>query len=159
MRTLTKFLTQDEVRSLGPKERDEYVRNTILEILNRHRRGVIVSQVSALTPFSRVTVAKHLDMLVALGEAYKIERGNLSIYYRNGKVIHESDLRSRRVGGRLYTFYKLENDEGQFIYIQEKEEDAFRSTKVKGGIMISLSDFPDFVRELEKFGRYGIRSE
>jgi len=98
-------------------------------------------------------------MLVALGEAYKIERGNLSIYYRNGKVIHESDLRSRRVGGRLYTFYKLENDEGQFIYIQEKEEDAFRSTKVKGGIMISLSDFPDFVRELEKFGRYGIRSE
>lgn len=146
-----KILSPEEIKILSPSDRDSYIQSIILEILKMNQRGITIFQISSKVSFSRPTIAKHLDMLVAIGEAYKIQRGNLSIYYKNGKVVHETDVESTSISDKIYTFYKLENDEGKFLYIQEKELDEFRSPRVKGGVMINEKDIPNFLRELERF--------
>jgi hypothetical protein len=46
---------------------------------------------------------------------------------------------------------QLDNNEGEFIYVQEKEVDELRSIKVRGGIMINATVAPEFVRNLRDF--------
>jgi predicted transcriptional regulator len=148
------ILSQNEIQVLSPQERDFYIRNVILEMLKLNdRQGITVSQIVSVTNFNRMTVSKHLDILVAIGEAYKIQRGNLFIYYKNGKIVHETDVQSVVYSEKNYTFYKLENNEGKFVYIQEKELDEMRVPIVKGGIMINLRDIPNFLTKLAEFSK------
>ena|SRR2546427_11266484 len=148
------ILSQEEVKALRPRERDAYIEKIILEILRLNARGVIISQVSDQTGFSRDTVSKHLDRLSAIREAYKVDRG-VSVYYKNGKVADEQDLKVLTSDDRTYTLYKLENEDGKFIYIQEREIDEFRSVKVRGGIMINAKDFKTFLTGLQNFALEG----
>lgn len=145
-----KIFTQEKIKRLSPSERDNYIQNIILEILGLNKY-VTVSQLSEQLPFSRPTVTKHLEMLTAIGEAYRIQMGNLSVYLKNGKIVHEADVQSIVVHDKIYTFYKLKNQEGDFLYIQEKYLDEFRSPKVKGGIMINSRDLPIFLEKLQTF--------
>lgn len=145
-----KILSTEEIKHLSPSERDYYIQNVILEILNLNK-AVTISQIDDKLPFSRSTIAKHLEMLTAIGEAYKIQMGNLSIYSKNGKVVHEADVQSIVVDDKTYTFYKLKNQEGDFLYVQERVLDEFRSPKVKGGITINARDLPAFLERLQKF--------
>lgn len=146
------ILSPNEVQVLSPQERDFYIRNVVLEILRSNdRQGITVSQVVSATNFNRMTVGKHLDVLVAIGEAYKVQRGNLFIYYKNGKIVHETDFQSIALNDKSYTFYKLENNDGKFVYIQERELDECRVSQIKGGIMISVKDVPHFLTKLREF--------
>lgn len=146
------MLTSMKIKILPPQEKDFYIRNMILEILKLNdRRGITVSQIASATHFNRMTISKHLDVLVATGEAYKIQRGNLFIYYKNGKIVHETNLESVVFLDKTYSLYKLENNEGKFIYIQEKELDEFRVPQVKGGVMINMKDIPNFLKKLHEF--------
>jgi len=145
-----KIFTQEKIKRLSPSERDNYIENIILEILGLNKY-VTVSQLSEQLPFSRPTVTKHLEMLTAIGEAYRIQMGNLSVYSKNGKIVHEADVQSIVVHDKIYTFYKLKNQEGDFLYIQEKYLDEFGSPKVKGGIMINSRDLPIFLEKLQTF--------
>lgn len=148
------ILSQNEIQVLSPQERDFYIRNVILEMLKLNdRQGITVSQIVSATNFNRMTISKHLDILVAIGEAYKIQRGNLFIYYKNGKIVHETDVQSVVYSEKNYTFYKLENNEGKFVYIQEKELDEMRVPHVKGGIMINMRDLPNFLAKLGEFSK------
>lgn len=145
-----KIFSADEIKRLSPSERDSYIQNIILEILGLNKH-VTISQLSEQLPFSRPTVTKHLEMLTAIGEAYCIQMGNLSVYSKNGKIVHEADVQSMVVHNKTYTFYKLKNQEGDFLYIQERILDEFRSPKVKGGIMINARDLPIFLNKLQDF--------
>lgn len=125
---------------------------TILEILRLSRRGVTVSEVSSKTGFSRPTVSKHLDILVATGEAYKVEHGNLSIYLKNGEVAHPDAIQRIQFEDRVYVLYRLRNEEGDFVYIQECEPDEYRTNvRVKGGITIPMNQLDTFISGLTCF--------
>ena len=145
------IIAQEELRSLRPKDRDQYVQKLILKILELNQRGVTVSEIADHTKINRNTVASHMKTLVAVREAYSINRGNLSIFYKNGKVVHARSMEHRFLNDRFYKFYRLENEQGKFIYIQERQLDEFRTIKVKGGIMINDRDFDRFWTELRKF--------
>ncbi len=146
------IFSPEKIQALPPKEKDFYIRNVILEILRLNTmKGITVSQLTETTGFNRMTLSKHLDVLVATGEAYRVQRGNLSIFYKNGKLVDESDMGSIIFSDKTYTFYKLENNEGSFIYIQEKELDEFRVPQVKGGVMVSMKDVPNFLLKLQEF--------
>ena len=145
-----KILSGEEIKRLSPSERDNYIQNVILEVLSLNKR-LTVSQIAEQLPFSRHTVTKHLEMLTAIGEAYRIQMGNLSIFSKNGKVVHETDVQSMVIQDKRYTFYKLKNQEGDFLYIQEKVLDEFNSQKVKGGIMVNARDLPNFFEKLQAF--------
>ena len=149
-----KIFKNEEIKRLSPSERDSYIQNTILEILGMNKH-VTISQLSEQLPFSRPTITKHLDMLTAIGEAYCIQMGNLSVYSKNGKIVHEADLQSIVAQDKSYTFYKLQNQEGDFVYIQERYLDEYKSPKVKGGVMINSRDIPFFLEKLKSFTNGG----
>jgi|SRR5438552_1068566 len=142
-------LPYKEIRGLAPRERDTYIENVILRLLENSPKGVTVSDVATHTRYSRPTVSKHLDVLVATGEAYRVERGNLSIFYKNGKILDEVDSNSVSTPEKTYTFYLLENEDGRFLYIQEKELDEHMSSRVRGGITISLKDIPEVISKIQ----------
>ncbi len=142
----------EELPSLRPKDRDQYVEKVIIQILELNSQGATVSEIAKRTKINRNTIASHLKTLVATREAYSICRGKLSIYYKNGKVIHARSLEHRFPNDRFYKFYRLENENGKFIYIQERQLDEFRAIKVNGGIIIKDKDFVPFMKELQNFG-------
>jgi hypothetical protein len=145
------ILSSEEVQALKPMERENYVRSLIKNILSMNENGVMASEIVDATNLNRITVTKHLEYLVAIREAYKSDRGSGSIYYINGRLIHPTDRLSVPIENKIYEFFKLENAEGHFVFIQEKEEDELRAKTVKGGIMIRCQDLFKFMDGLQKF--------
>jgi hypothetical protein len=147
------MLSAKEVQALKPLERENYVRSVIKKILNANENGVMSSEIVEATNLNRITVTKHLEYLVAIREAYKSDRGSGSIYYQNGRLVHPTDRLSVPIGNKVYDFIKLENAEGKFVFIQEKEQDELRLKTVKGGIMIRCEDLSVFMDGLKNFMR------
>jgi hypothetical protein len=147
------MLSAEEVQALKPLERENYVRSVIKRILNANENGVMSSEIVEATNLNRITVTKHLEYLVAIREAYKSDRGSGSIYYQNGRLVHPTDRLSVPIGNKVYDFIKLENAEGKFVFIQEKEQDELRLKTVKGGIMIRCEDLSAFMDGLKNFMR------
>lgn len=143
--------TQKEVLSMSPKNRDKYMEHIVLKILRLNPQGVTIPEISAATRLYRNTITKHLNRLVAIREAYKIERGAVSIYYKNGKVMHARTVEHSFANDKRYSFFRLVNDEEKSVYIQEKETNSFGTVKVKGGIIIRDENFLEFMKELQKF--------
>ncbi len=148
---IPKVLPTKEVIAMRPQDRERYIEGIILKILELNPRGVTISEIERKTSFYRDTVAKHLERLAATREAYRVARGNLAVYYKNGQVVHATDVKDTTSPNRNYTFYKLENEDGKFIYVQEKELDEFRAIRVKGGIMIDARYALQLIKELQNF--------
>lgn len=140
-----------DLKNMRPKDRDEAVQKLLLQMLDLNSQGVTIGELSEQTRISRPTLASHMKTLVATREAYENKRGKLSVFYKNGKVVHAKSTECR-FNDRFYKFFRLRNEQGKFIYIQERQIDEFRATKVNGGIMIKDEDFFVFLKELQKFG-------
>jgi hypothetical protein len=149
--TPSMILSPEEIQALKPTERENYVRSLIKGILSINENGVMASEIVTATHLNRVTVTKHLEYLVAIREAYKSDRGTGAVYYVNGRLVHSTDRLSVAIGNKIYDFFKLENAEGNFVFIQEIEQDELRSKTVKGGIMIRCEDLHQFMDGLRKF--------
>ena len=145
------ILKPEDVLSMNPQDRDKYVERLLLQILELNLQGATRSEIRDATGLDRATITKHLDRLLAIREAYRIERGILSIYYKNGKVIHARNIEHKFANDKRYSFFRLVNDEGKFTYIQEKETNSFGTVKVKGGILIRDEALMEFIKELQKF--------
>ena len=146
-----KVLPVKEVISMRPQDRQHYVEKIMLRMLEMNARGVTIPEIAARTSFYRDTVAKHLEKLVATREAYRVTRGNVSIYYKNGQVVHATDVKDASSPNRTYSFYKLENEDGKFVYVQEKEVDEVRAVTVRGGIMVDARYAVQFLKEFQDF--------
>src|SRR5205807_8951877 len=80
-----KVLPVKEVISMRPQDREHYIEKIMLKILEMNPRGVTIPEIASRTGFYRDTVGKHLDKLVATREGYRVVRGNVSVYYKNGQ--------------------------------------------------------------------------
>jgi predicted DNA-binding protein YlxM (UPF0122 family) len=146
------ILPREEIKSLRPKDRDAYISKLILDILELNiSKGITIPEIAEKTKLNRITIAKHLNKLVAMREAYAVSRGKLTIYYKNGRIVHQTNMKDTYLEDRIYSFYRLSNEDGNFIYIQEKERDKFNRIVVKGGILIRDQDFLKFLSELQSF--------
>jgi predicted transcriptional regulator len=143
--------TPKQVLSMSPRDRDKYMEHSILEILKMNPQGATISEITEATSLNRATITKHLNRLVAIREVYRVERGSISIYYKNGKVSHAKTVEHSFANDKRYSFFRLTNDDEKSIYIQEKETNRFGTVKVKGGIIIKDQDFFEFIKELQKF--------
>ena len=145
------LISPDELRSLRPKDKDECIQKLLLQILELNSQGVTIPELADQTEIYRNTLASHMKTLVATREAYETKRGKLSVFYKNGKVVHARSTECK-FNDRFYRFFRLKNAQGKFIYVQERQMDEFRAIKVMGGIMIKDKDFFVFIKELQKFG-------
>ena len=151
------MLTHDEVRSLRPTDRDTYAEKVIKGLFEVNPRGITISEIEGVTQLNRSTITKHLKRLVAIREAYAQTRGNLSIYYKNGKVERSQNILQNISRNSFYAFHRITNEEGKYIYIQEKNKDHYGVIKVSGGIMVKDEDLLPFLRELQNFALEAIK--
>lgn len=145
------LLPEEKVETMRPKEKQRYIENIILKVLELNPMGVTISAIEEKTHFARNTVTKHLNKLAATRQASKLIHGSVSVYYRNGSVTSAFDFRDKNNPGHFYTVEKLRNLEGEFLYIQEKEVDELQSIRVRGGIMISSTMAPELISKLRDF--------
>ncbi|MGH9878407.1 MAG: hypothetical protein ACRD5H_12290, partial [Nitrososphaerales archaeon] len=106
------------------------------------------------TGLSRVTVAKHLERLVALRHARKRDFGYVSLYYKEELVKSDETIEADTFSNdTIFTFQIVNRGvDGNFIYVQEKQLDEFRAEKVTGGIMVNTKDSEKFSKMFHTFG-------
>ena len=139
------MLDEEEYKSLSPDAKEKYVFETLNELLHENPEGITRSDIQDVTPFSRKTIDKHLEKLVALNEGYARRMGGTDVYYPNGKLLHSSVDEKRQVNGKTFQVSHLENIAGESIYLQEVEEDKFGGDEVKGGLLVPKDEFSAFV--------------
>lgn len=152
--TMEKVLSPIELNALKPTERSRYVQNLILNVLSKSH-DLTLSEIMEKAGLSRVTVAKHLDSLVSSQQVLKKERGmgriQIGFYQLAGSFEKKEELRSQKDDSLLFSFFVLENGDTNSICIQQKEEDEYRNSKVKGAITIPFDDIKSFITYLNTY--------
>lgn len=151
-----KLIEQKQIATLSPADRDKYYDKVILDILHANPEGATAPEIEEITGFYGRTIRDHLKKLVARGEVTSISRGKLTLYFPNGEIIGKPHtIESKARPGTVYVVNKIENANGRFFYIQEKELDAYRTLRVKGGITIPQNDIKEFIKRLHTYCMQG----
>src|SRR3972149_2731810 len=74
--------------SLPPALREKYVYEVVKQIVFDNRDGVSITQVEEVLPFSRKTIQKVLEKLVAVNECFSKNFGQVIVYFPNSRTIH-----------------------------------------------------------------------
>ncbi len=139
-------MSKQRYLGLPPAEQEKYVEKKIKELLHKNQFGITISDIMTKTPFTRPTVIKHLECLVSCREGYKIKRGNVSVYYPNGKVVYpEKQVKVEITNNRSFTATLLENNFGNFVFIEENGGEGITG----GGFMVKRDEFPIFKELVE----------
>lgn len=148
-----KVVSEDTMKSFSPRDRVEYYDKVILEVLRANSGGATAPEVEEATNFYRRTVAQHLSRLVERGEAISIQRGKITMYYPNGDVVGKPFVIPSKIrDGRQYVVNKLKGKDGVSYYIQLKELDAYRTLRIKGGILVDKGDLEHFIKNINTYG-------
>jgi hypothetical protein len=141
-----------EYTKLEPGAREKYLEGIIRETIFLNKDGVGISQLLDSLPFSRKVLEKHLNKLLLVNEIYEKEYGRTKVYFPNSRAIHSLADFEVKIRGKYYRSVLIDNVLGKFVYIQEYETGTY-GLEVKGGLMIpleSFKEFIDFVHKIQK---------
>ncbi len=141
------LLEKDSFKTLPAKEKEEYVSNVLIKILELNPNGVTISQIRDSTGLTYSTIWHHLEVLKCTAQCNKISRGNLDVYYPVGKVSHLNEY-SR--GKARYTLGTVENKEGKFVCIHEKRENRLGNYTILRGIAIPVELIDNLIKDFDK---------
>ncbi len=141
----------DSIEQLSPEKRTPIIRSVLKKVLNEHKEGVNASTMSDITGLSVNTVRKHMEHLTAVREAYRKDYGPRHIvYFPNGKLVHEYSDRTRTIGPSIFSFQRIENIWGQYVYVQERKKDPYSNkTTTVGGVLIERDSIDKFIEVLQ----------
>jgi len=140
-------LDKSSLKSLPAKEKEEYVRNLLREILQLNPGGVTISQIKEATGLTYSTLWHHLEVLSSTAQGYKISHGSLDIYYPPGKIepLTEIDHDNAK-----YVISLTENPNGHFLCIQEQRQNRRGNQTICRGIAIPTPIIDDLIKVLNK---------
>ena len=133
------------LKSLPPKEKEEYINNLLKQILDINTGGVTISQIKEATGMPSSTIWHHLEILKSVALSRKISHGNSDIYYAYGK---EQNLNDYEKGMARYSISTLENEEGKFVCIRDKRKNRLDSYIIVRGVAIPLELIDNFIQAL-----------
>ena len=141
------MLQKEAFKTLPAKEKEEYVSNLLLKILQLNPDGITISQIKEDTGLTYSTLWHHLELLSCTAQTHKTSKGNLDVFYPTGKVTHLNDYNK----GKLhYSLSTAENESGKFVCIHEKKENRTGNLNVCKGISIPVELIHDLVADLSK---------
>lgn len=144
------ILSKQKYLGLPPLEQEKYADKTVKWILHNSQMGITISDITTKTPFTRPTVLKHLERLISCREGYKIKRGNVFVYYPNGKAVYpENQLKVEITNKRMFKATMLQNNYGNFIFIEEDGGEGISG----GGFMIKSDEFHIFMELMNKVSK------
>ncbi len=141
------LLQKQAFKTLPAKEKEEYVSNFLKTIVELNPDGITISQIREATGLIYSTIWHHLEVLSHTAQARKISRGNLDVYYPDGKHTH---LNEHNHGKANYSIGTVENNEGKFVCIHEKRENSRGNQTVCKGIHIPFELIDSFINEFSK---------
>ena len=140
-------LQKEAFKTLPAKEKDEYLRNLLIKILELNPEGVTISQIKESTGLIYSTIWHHLEVLSCTAQCHKVSRGNTDIYHTIGKVDHLNEHEKGKVN---YSISTVENNDGKFVCIHEKRENRMGNQTICKGIDIPFELIDDFIKTLSK---------
>lgn len=141
------MLQKEAFKSLPAKEKEEYVSNFLLKLLQLNPDGITISQIKEATGLTYSTLWHHLELLSCTAQTNKESKGNLDVYYPTGKVSHLNDCNK---GKAKYSASIVENSQGKFVAIHEKRENRSGNQTVCNGVSIPIELIDDFIKTLSK---------
>ena len=137
---------------VGSEDREKYIASILMDFLSVNSvRGLTIDDLMKATKFNRRTISSHLEIFVARGEVYKEFRGRTRIFHTNGQTVGKPVFVKNDQDDHYFRLYRLANDDGKFVYVQEREMDDFNRDKVKGVVKIRDDEIQDFIKKLHAF--------
>ena len=145
-------LSYTELKDLPQSERSKFYESSILALINANgNRGLTTSEIERATEFPKNTLLKSIELLYHKRKIHKISRGKFSLYYPNGFEM-PNNLRDMTYGddnSRLYGVKLIQNIEGKFVHIQEREVDENGFPDDIGGVLIPISKVTELINLLK----------
>lgn len=149
-----KLLTTHERMALRPDERTRYVQKVLMDALHV-KKDMTLSEIVEKTGLARPTITKHLELLAAKQlikkEERELGRNKIAFYKKVGNVLENNEFSFEAENDTKYSFFVLEEDEGNAVCIQQKEEDEYKTSSVKGTIVIKYDTIQQFIKELNTY--------
>ena len=143
------ILGKESFKTLPAKEKEEYMKNLLKNILKLNPDGVTISQIKDDTGFTYSTIWHHLEVLSCVAQGRKISHGNLDVYYPIGNVSILAEYLHTK-GKARYIISKLENEKGNFVGIHEKRQNKMGNYTICKGIAIPVELIDVFVKAFNK---------
>lgn len=143
-----------EYRRLAPQKREAYLQNTVKEIIDLNQNGISIADIIGTTKyFSRKTVEKHLQKLLATNEIYTKQIGKTIVYYPNGRLVHGKLQKEIKIDeDNILKFQIVDNPFGEFLFFHQVIRTDL-GEMIKGGLLIpkeKLKELKDFIVSIEK---------
>ena len=140
-------LQKEAFKSLPAKEKEEYLRNLLIKVLELNPEGIIISQIKEATGLTYSTLWHHLEILSCTAQCHKIPRGNLDVYHPTGKSVHLNDYNKGKV---TYSISAVKNSEGDFVCVHEKRQNRLGNHTITTGVSIPVELIDNFIAEFNK---------
>ena len=148
------LFTLREYRKLSPQKRENYLHNTIKEIVELNENGISISDIREITKFfSRKAIEKHLERLIATNEIYTKRIGKTLVFYPNGKMVHGKLQRELKLDdSNILKFQMVDNPFGEFLFFHQVARTEL-GEMVKGGLLIpkiKIKELKSFIENINK---------
>ena len=141
------ILKSEAFKTLPSKEKEEYMSNLLLKILQLNPEGVTISQIKEATSLTYSTIWRHLELLSCTAQSHKVAHGNLDVYYTAGAAIQLNEFDKGKI---KYGISTVGNKEGKYVFIHEKMENRLGNYVVCRGVHIPLDLIDDSVKTIKK---------
>jgi hypothetical protein len=147
-------LTAEEMQAISPSERGRYIESSVLALINANEnRGLTISEIERVTQYPKNTLLKHVDLLFAKRKINRISAGRTSIYFPNGHPYPGMDYRDiaygkggdHKIGVKL-----IENIDGKYVHIIEREVDSYGYLQDIGGVLVAVAAVPELINILRR---------
>jgi len=136
-RLLEESIRSETLRALGPEAKIDVIRGLVRKQVRDHPEGITTTTLAELLDISPNTAKKHLDHLVATREIYsKAYSPRNVVYFPNERLSHPHLQLQIELEKQVFRVNLIENERGEFVYVQELQESPGSGMKVVGGIII-----------------------
>lgn len=143
-------LSLEEIKMLPTDDRSRYFERYLFELIKtQERAGITQKELEGLTGLSGNTLSKYLELLFSKRNVYRVKKGNNVTYFPNGRVhtFINKDVTVYDKSGieHRYKAYAVDNPDGKFLYLQEREVDRRTGIEnVIGGVLIPETGIAKF---------------
>ncbi|MBI3639925.1 MAG: hypothetical protein HY223_06375 [Thaumarchaeota archaeon] len=145
-------LSIDDIRALPPYERSKFIESSVLALINANgTRGLTTSEIERATHYPKNTLLKSIELLFCKRKVHRITRGKFGIYYPNGDSSPETNFRDIMYGRNnvhRYGVRVINNIDGKYVHIQEREMDENGFLEDIGGVLIPVEKITELINML-----------
>lgn len=137
---------------LPQDERSKFYESSILNLINANgNRGVTTTEIERGTGIPKNSLLKTVEVLFHKRKIHRIRRGKFSLYYPIGMEMPNNfrDITYGQNQIRRYGLKLIQNIEGKFVQIQEREIDENGFLDDIGGVLIPIAKVSELINMLK----------